>query len=265
LFREAIPFRYRLLRPAEEREVIFLPKLSDEDVAEATSRLRGLGLAGPRLLRRGPTVIGFRLGSSSVRLMPRGLLLGPKGLFEMVAAELSFPLHHVERRPFRPCWTANGYLHTAKAGKDVVLHVRGRYLPPSSKFFSLASRCEGLLAPDELFMILAAVEAMRPSSIEVLLSKALGGEELSAPVKLGARGFLHHVRLSYGEFEGSADGIMSDAVSGECDLFPLPDSTVVLRDVMHPDPRPSLLSSARLALREWAADDVYFCREGFYI
>ena len=257
--RSPIPFRFKVLRPEEGRDFIYLPKLGETEVAELVSRLKGAGFSEPEVINERPRILRFAGESSTLRLMPRGLLMGPGGTFERLGPLLDIPRHREPVKPSALSWTDNDYQSLVPFHGVLRLHVKGRHTPPPRRFSAEVSKEGSALSADEAFMILATVEECAPRSVELLSSSPAAAADLSRPIRLKGRGFLHHVELSGEELLSAADEIIQRCLGGACPLSPLPDSTVLLRGASPPSD-PEGLEEVATILEGWVSDVSYLAR-----
>jgi hypothetical protein len=102
-------------------------------------------------------------------------------------------------------------------------------------------------------MILATVEACAPRSVELLTGSPGGSVDLSQPIRMEGKGFLHHVELGREELLSAADEIIRRCLAGACPLSPLADSTVVLKGASLPSSSEGLEEVAAI-LEGWVSD-----------
>lgn len=260
--KEPIPFTFRVLNLSENRELVYIPKLSDDDLSEVSRRFKEMGMSHPREARQRPRIIQFNYSGAVVRLMPRGLVVGPPGIFENVATKLSFKLSRVARDAGQFSWTNNNFQQAVTKGRDTVLRIRGRFIPTSARFLSVVSRMGGFLATDEIMVIKATVQASWPESVEFMAAKSFGAQEAEPPLRLAGGSFLHKVSMGRDAFLALAEEAVNDRLHGANMVLPLPNTTIVLRRPRFPRPPLRELKSLAGALLEWVSDEVYFTNEG---
>ena len=254
--RSPIPFRFKVLRPDSGNELIYLPKLGEPDVEELVSRLKGVGFSEPEVLNVRPRILRFVGESSTLRLMPRGMLIGPRGTFERLGSALDIQLHHGPAGQLELSWTDNDYQSLAPSHGMLRLHVRGRHTPPPRRFSGEISKAGSALSADEAMMILATVEACSPRSVELFSGSPGASVDLSRPIRMEGKGFLHHVELSGEELLSAADEIIRRCLAGACPLSPLADSTVLLKGAALPSSSKGLEEVATI-LEGWVSDVSY--------
>jgi hypothetical protein len=254
----AIPFRFRVLTLAGYGELIFLPKLADEDLDSLTSNLLRQGYGEPKVTNDQPKILRYALDKSVLRLMPRGLLLGPPGTFERLGASLELHLSHPLRREPRLSWLDNDYQRLVPSQGDLVYHSKGRHVPSAKRFSFEVSRNGSTLAADEVLMIAATAEVCGAQSLELLTSHPKDLPDLSPPMPLAKTGFLHHVSLPTADLLAELDGLVQECLRGACPVSPLSNSTIVLKHASLPSPEGKGLENVISALENWVSDLIYF-------
>jgi hypothetical protein len=255
--RSPIPFKFKILKPEPGRELIYLPKLGEAEVEELVSRLNGLGFDGPEVVNDRPKVLRLAGESATLRLMPRGLITGPQGTFERLGPSLDIRLRHEASDQPALSWIDNDYQSLVPVAGGLILHVRGRHTPQPKRFSAEVSRVGSLLSTDEALMILATVEACEPERIELLASRPGTAPDLSRPIRLEGKGFLHHVELRGQALRSRADGLIEQCLGGLCPFSPLADSTVRLKGASLPSSSKGLDDVAAI-LADWVSDVSYF-------
>lgn len=254
--RRPIPFKFKVLMPEPDRELIILPKLGESDLSELVSRLKGLGFSEPKVINARPKVLRIVGGSATLSLMPRGLLIGQLGTFEHLGPSLDLHLSHEPSDKLPLSWVENDYQSLEPTEGGLLLHVRGRHVPPPRRFPAEVSRVGSPLSADEAFMILATVEACKPRTVELLASIANDSVDLSQPIRLEAKGFLHHVELGAEELLSMADQLLNRSLGGVCPFSPLFDSTILLKGASLPK-TPDGLEEVVETLHNWVSDACY--------
>jgi hypothetical protein len=105
-------------------------------------------------------------------------------------------------------------------------------------------------------MILATVEACGPETVELLLSSPRAAADLSQPIRLEGKGFLHHVELSGEAFLSTADELIKQCLDGVCPFSPLANSTVLLKGASLPSTSKGLEDVSAI-LENWVSDTSY--------
>lgn len=254
--RRPIPFKFKVLRPEPGRELIYLPKLGVPEVEGLAFRLRELGFDEPRVINDRPKVLKIVGESATLRLMPRGLLIGPQGTLERLGPSLDIHLSHLPMGQSALSWIDNDYQSIVSMKGGLILHLRGRHTPPLKRFSADVSRMGPTLSADEALMTLATVKACGPKSIELLTNSPGRSADLSQPIRLEAKGFLHHVELSTETFLSKADEIIDKCLVGACPFSPLPDSTVRLKGGSFPADSKEL-EGVLAILENWISDSGY--------
>jgi hypothetical protein len=255
--RRPIPFRFKVLRPEPDREHIYLPKLGEADVDALVARLDGLGFGEPKVINVGPKVLKFSKESATLRLMPRGLLIGSNGTFERLGPSLDIKLRHEPAGREALSWSDNDYQTVVPTQGGLTLHVRGRHTPSPRHFAAEVSRTGSLLSPDEALMVLATVEACNPETVELLATSSGTSVDLSQPLHLEGKGFLHHVELAREGLLSKADDLIEQCLGQTCPFTPLPDSTIRLKGASLP-PSPRGLEEVMSILENWVSGRSYF-------
>lgn len=255
--RGSIPFKFKVLRPEPDRELIYLPKLGESDLGELVSRLKGLGFHEPKVINDRPKVLRIAGESATIRLMPRGLLMGPLGTFERLGPSLDIRLCHEPVVQLPLSWVDNDYQSLVPIEGGVLLHARGRHTPSPRRFSAEISRMGSALSVDEALMILATVEACGAETIELLAISPGTSVDLAQPIRLEGKGFLHRIELREEAFLSTADDFLKRSLDGICPFSFLPDSTVILRGASLPSTSKGLEDVAA-ALENWVSDVNYF-------
>lgn len=255
--RRPIPFKFKVLRPEPDRELICLPKLGESDLGELVSRLKGLGFHEPKVINDWPKVLRIAGESAILRLMPRGLLMGPLGTFERLGPSLDIRLRHEPAVQLPLSWVDNDYQSLVPIEGGLLLHVRGRHTPSPRRFSAEVSKMGSALSADEALMILATVEACGPETIELLATGPGTSVDLSQPIRLEGKGFLHHIELKEEAFLSTADELLKRSLDGVCPFSPLPDSTVKLKGASLPSTSKGL-EDVVATLENWVSDISYF-------
>jgi hypothetical protein len=253
-----LPFRFKVLEPEPDRELVFLPQLGAEDVEEVVSRLGRLGYGRPEVVNAQPKVLKFVGPSNSLRFMPRGLLVGPLGTFERLGPQLAIDLHHKRGSGSPLSWGNNDYQHLVPSEKGLVMHVKGRHAPSPRRFDSECARAGTALSADEAMVIIATVEVCSPKTLEIFTSHPGNSTDITRPLPSRGGGFLHHVELSEDTFLADADSLLKECLDGQCPFSPLADSTVVLKGGTIP-PSSKGLEDVISVLENWVSDANYFC------
>ena len=253
-----LPFRFRVLRFASEGELIYLPKLAEGDVDEISSRLRGLGFEGPKVASRRPSMLRYVGESFTLRLMPRGLFLGPRETFNRVGASLALDLAHPSRDRVKPSWSDNDFQLLTPTDGGVVYHSRGRHSPLRKRFAAELSRFGPFMAGDELYMMAATAEACGASAIELLTARPGDLTDLSPPIHIAGGRYLHHVRLPLDTLLSTLQRSLEECLAGTCPVSTLADSTAFLHGATTPSSVRGDFENTISALENWVSDASYF-------
>jgi len=243
---------------ASEGELIYLPKLADEDVDELSSRFRAQGFDGPKVASRWPQILRYHGESSSFRLMPRGLLLGPPGTFNRLGASLGLSLAHPSREWARTSWADNDYQLLTTTEEGLVYHSRGRHSPVRRRFLEELSRFGPVIAADELYMLAATAEACNTETVELFTARPQDFPDLAPPTRSAGGRFLHRVRLPLEMLLSSLRGDLEECLTGTCPVSTLADSTVILGGARIPNSAQRGLENAISTLENWVSDVSYF-------
>ena len=155
----AFPFRFRVLRISGDVELVYLPKLGEADVVELTARLASKGYGNPKVINSHPKIIRYASESSSLRLMPRGLLLAAHGAFERLGPVFDFPLKGAPAPMPALSWEDNDFQQLFPTAGGLTYVSRGRHAPPRNRFAGEVSRTGPVVSADELYMVFATAEA----------------------------------------------------------------------------------------------------------
>ncbi len=252
-----IPFRFRVLQLGEGLELTYLPKLGDREIGELSGRLASLGYRKTKSAMGRPDILRFADATSSIRIMPRGLLMGSVGTFEKLGGALDLKASRQAEEALYVSWEDNDYQRLTAAKGALVYHARPRHFPSRRRFASEISKVASPLSADEVYMMAATAEASGADAVEVLTSSAGDAEDLSPPVPLAGRGFLHHVRLPMTRLADDLDRMIEECLAGSPPICTLPDSTVLLSGASLASVRSTGDEGKADALGEWVLDRKY--------
>jgi hypothetical protein len=253
-----LPFRFKVVRPDPATEIVYTPKLSAEDTTRLVSNLMEMGYSPPKIMNSRPRVLRLSKGATSLKLMPRGLLVGPHGLFDRIGARLTIRLDTADSGSGPLSWTENDYQKIQPSDVDLLLQVKGRYCPSVRRFRSVISSAGSVLAADEALMIAATVELAEPESVELLSSLPSSCKDLSEPIRVPGGGFMHHVALPARDFIQETGRVLDQALIGRCPISPLPEGSVILRRAKRGKFRAGRLDDVAKSLAGWVSDRDYF-------
>ncbi len=253
-----LPFRFKVLRSGKDIELTYLPKLGSRDVKELSSRLSMTGFGAPTVTWKNPLILRYKGVSSTIRVMPRGLLMAPLGTFERIGRALDFEPGHPQRARAPVSWLDNDYQALTLAEGGIIYHARPRHFLSVKRFASAVSKEGSMLSPDEVLMIAATAEACGAKSMELLTSRPGDLPDLSPPLPLPKGGFLHHVLQSAEGFQANLGATLGECLSGNCPVSPLANCTVTLVGGALPESKRRNLEDVAAVLERWVFDASYF-------